>query len=386
MKNYGGKLLWLGVLVLTALLGACARAPLPDEAIASQANSWKALGGTLDVVTKNNAVLPKALLDRNGKLVVAWAEDNGLWYLRAKRWNGTTWETISFPSKALPFTEIGVNDFDVAFDGSNALVVSERASSGVVTVYKNTGSSWTPLGSGLNTVNLETDQNGSLYGLSSNDTTARYRVKRWNGTVWATVASFRNQPSGCGCFSKVLGFQLGSNGRPILATYELIANGFYTFYGWTGSVWEQLGSSGSTTAATINLQAYAVNASNQVVYAYRYARPSFELDFTAVKSQVQEYSFFEKTSVYDLAFRSNAPTVIHYPDSANYMTVSQWMNGSWTKLGGRLERDSAKIAHRTSLNLLTDAQGKTFVVWAEATCTNSASCGGANIYVSQYVP
>jgi hypothetical protein len=243
------------------------------------------------------------------------------------------------------------------------------------------------LGSGaINTVNLETDPTGRIFGLSSNDSTSTYTFKRWNGATWATVVTFKNKPSQCSCFSKVLSFQLKSDGKPVVATYEALANDFYTFYRWTGTTWEQLGSFGSVTAANISLQTYAVNTSNQIIYAYRYTRPFLEIDYTAVTSKTQDYGTFSKTAIYDLAFRSNAPTVINYPDGATYMTVSQWTNGIWKKLGSRVERDSTKIADRGNFNLLTDKQGNTFVVWAEAACANSASCGGANIYVSQYVP
>jgi ABC-type uncharacterized transport system auxiliary subunit len=110
------------IATMAIFLAACSQQPpATSEDLSTQANSWKPLGGALNVVTKNNAVAPKALLDRNGKLVVVWAEDNGLWYLQAKRWNGAAWEKLSFPNRALPYTETGVNDFDVVFDSSNAL-------------------------------------------------------------------------------------------------------------------------------------------------------------------------------------------------------------------------------------------------------------------------
>jgi hypothetical protein len=170
---------------VTLLLAACSQQPA-NESLEVQANSWKPLGGALDVVAKNNVSSPKALLDRNGKLVVVWAEDSGLWYLQAKRWNGTIWEKLSFLSKALPYNNYGVNAFDAAFDGSNTLVVSQRATSGVVTVYK-AGSSWTPLGSFDGLVQLQTNSSGQIHTIAQTKTTGNNIVRRWTGSSWQAL-------------------------------------------------------------------------------------------------------------------------------------------------------------------------------------------------------
>lgn len=378
MKNYGGKWIWLGVLLLTALLGACSRAPLPDEAIMSQANSWKALGGALDTITKNNAVNPKLLLDRNGKLVAVWAEDNGLWYLQAKRWNGTAWETLSLPSKALPYTNLGVNAFDAVFDSTNALVVSQLVNpengysrADRVEVYGAGSSSWTKLATFKGLVQLQTNSSGQVHAVFQNKTLGNNAVRRWTGSGWQNVATLKEKayeetPGFPPTYVFADSFILETDGKPVLEY------GNYTGYGslfriWTGTGWKK-------DSRGRHMLAYTLNSSNQIVAATSFYTTGTDIDVdgTTIGQGVDGVGLF-------LTFQNNKVVLLN--NLGNKPTVTRWTGSAWQQLGGRI---GAKVSFAS--NLVVDKQRNLFVVWTDAACANSASCGGANIYVSQYVP
>jgi hypothetical protein len=358
--------------------------PQPPTTPPQTENYWKQLGGALDIDSGHNAVRPKLLLDRNGNLVVTWAEDDGVWNLQAKRWTGTAWERLA--SKALPFTEVGVNDFDVVIDSSNALVVSERASSGQVAIYRNTGSSWSELGQkDISNIQLETDAGGNVHGFYKDESTSTYTIKQWNGTTWVTIADFsKNLCESTPCFAEILSFQLKSDGKPIVFATDIRGNDARTFYGWNGSGWDELDAFASTTAAVVTWMPYTINANNEVIFSYRYTRGGqIEIDYTKITSKTKTYDNPGGMIVEDLAVRNNEPVALYRSDvDAKSLNVSFYNTSAntWKKVDRRLERDGNKVGNEGSA--LVDENGNTFVVWQEAACTNSASCGGGNIYVT----
>ncbi|MGL4612240.1 MAG: hypothetical protein ACRCYY_21595, partial [Trueperaceae bacterium] len=151
---------------MALLLAACSQEtptakPTPNAVLeAQETGSWRSLGDTLDVVSKNNVANAKMLLDTNGKLVVLWAEDNGLWYLQGKRWNGTAWEKLAFPTRPLAYTNEGVTPFDVVFDHSNALVITQPKNGNVNVEVLRSTTSWHSLGSFTRPNQLQTNSSG----------------------------------------------------------------------------------------------------------------------------------------------------------------------------------------------------------------------------------
>jgi hypothetical protein len=360
------------MLVLVALLAACSQQPV-SETLETQWNSWQKLGSTLDVVTKNNAVLPQLLLDRNGKLVVVWAEDNGCWYLQAKRWNSTTWEKLPIPVKSLPPTAYGKTRFDVAFDNSNTFIMSQYQNyAGTVQVYRSAGSYWASLGSFTGLAQLETNASGQIHVVVQNKTTGENIVKRWNGSAWQTVATFKQKayvdPNAPYLYAD--SFALRTDGKPVLEVHNPLGYGSL-FYTWTGSSWQE------TTRGRYVFD-YALNTSHQLITATSFYASGTELEVTGT---TQDAGLFDGSV--SLALRNNQPVLLYYPKAENYkLTAKLWTGSSWMKLAGRLERDLAKVANES--DILVDKQGNIFVVWQEAACKESATCGGGNIYVSQY--
>jgi hypothetical protein len=111
------------------------------------------------------------------------------------------------------------------------------------------GSSWSALGSGMNTrvTSLQMGRDGSVYaggGFTTAGGVTANRVARWNGTAWSALGSGAND--------YVFSLQTGADG-------DVYAGGFFTTAGggsashiakWNGIVWSPLGggTSGNVTS------------------------------------------------------------------------------------------------------------------------------------------
>ncbi len=373
MKHVRGGFI---IVFLALLLAACSQQQPSDARLEPQRFTWTRLGGALDIVDSHNSVQPKLLLDRNGKLVVVWAEDNGLWYLQARRWNGTSWEKLPIPSKPLPYTSTGVNAFDAAFDSSNAFVVSVYGNYGRVQVSRTTGSSWTALtGMGFTGLTqLETNASGEIHAVFQSKITGNNYIKRWTGGLnWQIVATFNktayDSPDAPYIYAE--SFALRADGKPVLEAPTFVGGYGSDFFTWTGLTWLE-------THRGRYMHDYALNSSTYLITATSFYGGGTELEVTGT---TQDAGLFDGDV--SLAIRNDQPLLLYFPRAENNkLTAKLWTGSSWTKLAGRLERDPAKIANES--DILVDKQGKIFVVWQEAACVESASCGGGNIYVSRY--
>jgi PBP1b-binding outer membrane lipoprotein LpoB len=336
-----------------------------------QTNYWKQLGTALDIVATQNAIRPKLLLDRNGNLVVTWAEDDGVWNLQAKRWTGTAWEKLA--SKTLPFTEVGVNDFDVVIDSSNALVVSERKSSGSIEIYRHNGSEWDFMDSMQGLVQFQTDSSGNIYTVYQDKVMGENIVRRWDDSNWITVATFTKKYyeeslDSLPPYVYIDGFTVKTDGKPVIA-WEGLDSKYDTLSGWNGLVWEDIDTGRY-------LLAYKLDINNKPITA-RVFNSGYTVDIT----QTDETGL---SAVNDLDLVSNKPVVVGTRQQDQTPVIQLWTGSTWQQLSGNWKRETDKAAY--SQDILTDKQGNIFVAWQESACTNSASCGGGNIYVSQYIP
>ncbi len=377
----------LAVIGLVVLLAACSQQQ-PTESLETQANTWKKLGGALDIVPANNAVKPKLLLDRNGKVVVVWAEDNGLWYLQAKRWTGTAWEKLPLPVKELPYSDTGVNAFDVAFDKSNALVLSYVSGDGKVNVTRSNGSSFqsivTPFSSSF--ANLETDKNGNIYSLAQSEAGAikKNTIQRWNGTAWQTVATLEFDTTERNY--SVPQFFVTTDGKPVLLVFSSkrpYGEG-YAVYSWNGTSWIITSIIGGTDPSVLSMTLDGLNRVLAYTLYNRYRSERFALDGSNRESfgnSSYTGNYFAELSVDG----TNNPLRIQPaggPNATANLTVERWTGSAWTVLGSALNREANKetAAHQ----IVNDSAGNIYLVWQESACANAATCGGANIYVSRY--
>lgn len=368
----------LAVVGLVVLLGACSQQKATETLEAQVANTWKPLGGALDVVSKNNTANAKLLIDRNGKPVVLWAEDNGLWYLQGKRWNGTTWEKMAFPTRPLAYTDAGVVPFDIVIDSSNAIVINQPGGK----ILRAT-TQWVQLGS-EGTKQLQTDQYGRVHALFYDSRGDTSLIKRWNGTSWQTAFSFRKLiPASMSAFGDFYitadGFNLKPDGKPIVRSLYRTCQKceVLSFFDWNGQTWTDVAGYGGAYGQTFLLD-YAIASNNTVItvmleYGY----------YTNIYANSTSLgSLGGNTGLVALGVKNSSP-VIWYSKEGVFNIVF-WNGNQRSKIGGDIRRDPTKQI--INGDIVVDKNGTIFALWQEAACTASATCGGANIYVSQYVP
>jgi len=182
---------------------------------------------------------------------------------RIARWNGSTWTPLGNGHNN------SVNALTVFDDGSGggpALYAGGSFTSGVGApanrIAKWNGSTWSPLGSGLNNtvyaLTVFDDGSGGgpeLYAAGSFTTSGSVvvnRIAKWTGTTWASVGSGTN-----GTVWALKVFDDGSGGGP-----ELYAGGAFTSAGgvaanriakWNGSTWAPLGGGMNNTVSAITV-------------------------------------------------------------------------------------------------------------------------------------
>ncbi|MGL4609224.1 MAG: hypothetical protein ACRCYY_05990 [Trueperaceae bacterium] len=164
-------------------------------------------------------------------------------------------------------------------------------------------------------------------------------------------------------------FDLETNGKPVLQAVNPLGYGSL-FYTWAESGWTE-------TQRGRYVFAYTLNEVNQLITATSFYSSGTELGVTGT---TQNLGLTYKAV--SLTTRDNQPLVLYTPRGQK-LTAQLWTGSAWQKLGDTLERDSNKIADDG--DVLVDKNGNIFIVWQEAVCAESATCGGANIYVSQYV-
>jgi hypothetical protein len=374
MKKYS---LIFGLVVL--LLAACSQQQSTETLEAQVTNYWKKLGDVLDIVPKNNTANAKLLIDRNGKPVVVWAEDNGLWYLQGKRWNGVAWEKLAFPTRPLAYDNGGVTPFDVVIDSSNALVVTQPGK-----ILRAT-TTWIQLGS-EGTRQLQTDKYGRVHALFYNAANDNSFIKRWDGKAWQAVASFRKliTETAFGDFYIVAdSFLLKPDGKPVVAssyrTCFKCAN--TTVFDWNGQTWN--GVAGVTGACCDSaVFDYASTSDNQVMVALADTLIFPYIRGAGITAGLGKADFFS------LAVKNNFPVAMYRslfdnPD-AGRIFVDVWTGSKFVHLGGDIRRNTTNVFLEG--DVVVDKNGTIFALSREAACFASASCGGANIYLSQYIP
>jgi hypothetical protein len=121
---------------------------------------WLDLGDVLDVDKKNFTFEPAIVTDKDGKIVVAWYEQDASSQTRVyvKRWTGTAWEQLGDVLNTV--ADSNANDPSLAIDSQNRPVVAWHESdttSSTVKVKMWTGTTWEQLGGGHGGTTLTVD-------------------------------------------------------------------------------------------------------------------------------------------------------------------------------------------------------------------------------------
>jgi hypothetical protein len=203
---------------------------------------WSPLGTGLPLFTASSAMTTLA----NGNLVVAAGR-----FLVV--WDGTSWSTLATSGRTFnALTRLPNGDLVVGGDFSSIQGVPAQK------IARWNGSTWAPLGSGLDTqvMCLEVLPNGDLIAggyFSTAGGNPANRVARWNGTTWSALGTGLGPP---GTFLNeiVMDFAVQPNG-------DLVAVGRFASAGatpvsnvarWNGSSWVALGTGTNGDVATVH--------------------------------------------------------------------------------------------------------------------------------------
>jgi hypothetical protein len=386
------------IIGLIVLLSACSQQATPIETaeaeLSAQANSWRGLGYALDSVVSKDAINPKLLLDRRGRLVVAWEENNNGPKVYIKRWSGSGWQRVG---KAFPLTYgYSYPGFSLVFDSTNSPVIGSIVSGRdsyltqeiAVHRFDNASRTWKQLGTTFKgSPNLTTDKNGTLYSVLYDNLRFNFYeagpvdeglgngkniIRRWNGNHWESVQTYQAV-----IISSLRGFDVPVDDLSFKhdgTTLVIKANtDEYTsaLSSWNGSAWQILCYTyrGAFTGTILdrNDRCFGENAEQDVYQG------------SQVLGSRSGLKLFPAT--FD---RTNHPIVAG--DNYSDVVVQRWSGSDWDQLGGILDRISSREAYLGSL--VVDDRNRLYAAWTECATydTASSSCTNRNIYVSRYVP
>jgi hypothetical protein len=217
-------------------------------------SAWQQLGGSLIIdPTVDYPGTTRVALDSSDNPMVVWNEYKGNHNLYAKKWNGSAWQQMG---EAL--------DNDIARSASNpslamtpdgAAVVAWEEFNGTtfqIHAKKWNGSMWQKLGGVLNVKPTNSayrpavalDPSGNpMVAWQETVGTNHIFVKKWDGTMWQQVGdtTLNLDTTKNGGFANI---KFDATGTPVVVWRETLAAGFGIFAKkWTGSTWQQLGSS-----------------------------------------------------------------------------------------------------------------------------------------------
>jgi len=204
--------------------------------------SWHPLGSGLSDYPNAIAALPNGDVVAGG---LGYASSGGS-YCSVRRWNGTSWSTLGsalFLPSSVGFGVAWISDFR-AFANGDLVVAGEFTMAGSVIVNRIArwnGTTWSPLGSGLNGFVhcLTTLPNGDLVaggefttagGVSAN------RIARWDGTTWSTFGAGINGTSVFALTTLPNGDLVAAGGSAVVAGLSISQ-----IVRWDGVAWSTLG-------------------------------------------------------------------------------------------------------------------------------------------------
>jgi hypothetical protein len=399
------------------LLAACNMEPREevlglDIPIEAQANAWQLLGTALDFSKSAKASDSSSAVDRNGNLMVAWQEFNTLQHLiYVKHWTGNQWSLLGSP------LNVDADEFayqpSLAVDASGFPSVAweeDALTTRNVYVKRWNGSSWTQLGSALNTTANDGAQNPSLAVDSSGNPVVAWEgdtlkggdyqsdvyVKRWNGAAWVQLGGALDVSPGRNAIFPSLA--TASNGNFIVAwtEYEGFTSTLYVKH-WTGSAWQSLGSALNLSSGGVLFSSVALDASGKPVVAWAensniYVKRWSGTSWVQVGRAPLNINAAQRAGEPSLALDgAGNPIVAWHEFNSNTfynLYVRRWNGTAWVNVGTNpLESKTSNYAFNASLAL--EPSGKPVVSWEECDATQLHSSGtscltGADVYVKRF--
>jgi hypothetical protein len=378
----------LGLLVIL-LLAACSQqlVPTPDATLAAGANSWQNMDGALDITAAKSAVEPKLVLDRAGKIFVAWREDGKI-YL--KRRMGTVWQAVGpgLPSTSGTVYRRIFPAFNLVFDGTNSPVVVTGTTNGTAVYRLNPQSNvWQRLGSVFTgPAALSADNTGAVYSVRSyND---KNFIRRWTGTGWQIVYTFRYYARVVGGGSlpasvHAIGFT--SDGRPFVKfQYPGYPGEGETLSVWNGTSWDVRNS--ALIMGDLDRQDQDLLLRGELTHLYGTDAP-----VNPVQGNTQLYSEDAPLLSNDPLFTAtltvdnlNRPVVTTITGVVGYndLVIKRWVGGAWVDIGGVLDRMERRNV--TWPSVVVNGNGTVYAAWQECVAVSAENCTNFDVFVSKY--
>jgi hypothetical protein len=237
-------------------------------------SAWQQLGGSLMLDPTISSGTKQIALDSSNNPVVVWNEYKGNHNLYAKKWNGSAWQQLG-GALDIDLTQSASNP-SLAMTPDGAAVVAWQEFDGVtykIHAKKWDGNMWQKLGGVLNvkptsaayTPAVALDSSGNpIVAWTETVATSNIFVKKWDGAMWQQVGNttLNMDTTKSGSLPDI---QFDATGAPVVVWKETLASGSGIFAKkWTGSTWQQIGSSplNSNPAQETNRPALALDSQN----------------------------------------------------------------------------------------------------------------------------
>jgi hypothetical protein len=273
--------------------------------------AWQQLGGALNVRTADDvyAMTPAMAVDSQGRVLVAWTEwDSSLAYdVYVKRWDGSSWELLggaqvdSIPEDFADSPALAVDAEDrplVAWDESDAQTGSTTRHETFVARWQ--GSAWEQLGGGAiapvegiqtYSASLQLDATGApvvaLYELLADGLSSRVYVVRLEGDAWVEMADPFPLAAGESGNSPWLAFD-GQGVALVTWNVSTATDNSVRLTRWDGGAWQQLGPDALDLepAQSAYGQVLAIDPSGKPIVAWNeWSEPNASYDLYAVRCQ-----------------------------------------------------------------------------------------------------
>ena len=345
-------------------------------------SSWVQQGPFLNALNKRT-FSPSLALDSLGNPVVSWDELGNVYVSGLIR---NVWQDLG-SSLDVVRTQSAINS-QIARTSSDNPVVAwvelDSINSKNIYVKQWTGTSWSQLGSALDTVITNDVRAPSLAMLGNYPIVAwqennNIYVKIWSGTAWDNIGPALDRVIANDAITPSLARD-SSNYRPVVAyvenknIYIRKASGYYSNSFWGSPYGNQ--PLDITVANTAYHPSLTLTSDNRPIVAW------YEDDGTSTNIYVKEWTGTAWTALggaidksisrdatdVKLALRSDNRPVVAWEEAGD-IYVKRWNGTSWVSIGGSLDMVPSNQAWRPSIELKSN--NTPVVVWEEQNGTSS---------------
>ena len=318
MKNK----IWFYPIILIGIVFLFTNSCKKDEQISNSTNDWFALGGKQDL----NSVYD-LYVDDTGNLYAAGAFKNSSGNYYVAKWDGNKWSEVGT-------LNINGNIFTICGDPSGNLYIGGAFTDSNRNTYvaKWNGTSWTNIGSTTSYSgyihSLISDASGNIYmaadGLNFDGTlNGNVSVVKWNGSSWSRMGSFLDTYINSLCIDGSGNIYAGGGGL------SAAPNGGYVAK-WNGSDWDKTGDLDAyeevyTLTADVNGNIYAGGGFN--------FQSGFVVKWNGSNWTDLNLNGNDDVKASCMDTKGNLYTGGSFNNSDNKFYVAKWNGSSWSDMG-----------------------------------------------------